>query len=195
MTMHKIPAREVVPGMLVGWPRTASLDRYLVTDVKTLPETGITWLEMVRETGYAFASRQMVTVSLPGPSPRQLLCTCAYAIANGVWSRPPRQHATHCLVAPNLDPVLGAVHGGVLLWPVGAKWGGSCWGWDMDNFSCSVERLQRILSGQWHDKPAPGWEQDRALRAFCHPPHIPDSPTELERLPTPWAAHGDEVYL
>lgn len=190
--IYRIPAREVVAGMY-----DATRDgryRQLVTGI----EIGAGGVSMVGPGWSRCCPLDSTTyVSLPGPSPRELLCTCASHLP---WAPnpgdPPMDHWNRdrwpectdpCPVAPNLDPERGPIHGGLRLWPVPVD--GYAWEW-AEHYRLYGTGHPKIFTHMSPDSIEPvcrhGWWSDRLLAAMYCPPLTPNMPTALERRPTPW---------
>jgi hypothetical protein len=142
--------------------------------------------------GFKFRAAHAMVVSLPGPSPRKLCCTCPKD--EGLLRRGPRlwyppadapldAHVAGCPVAPR-----PGLHCGMRLWP--APWKGCAWGIattkvdGQDHFDGWVsESLGRI---EPHNLTAPETlmpaERDPVLMCFYHPP----SATFEPRPRDPW---------
>lgn len=197
---YRIPAREVVPGMIYQGSRLH----------------GMPWDHC------QIAGDKLVTVQLPGPSPRELACTCCPVLCSecldlGAFNpktadvigkpceRPgcrgtykkgrvagadPQQHVD-CLVAP-----VPSRHSGMRLWP--APWRGAAWSWDStpgtDRYldgkgrpQISTTGLRRVSYGIATDRD---WA-DAMLQCFFLPP-VP----QPERRPTPaWDPYGTDLDL
>lgn len=190
--IYRIPAREVVPGMILCcrefcWPVTA---------------VGHGWLEVLNEDPRRFVIRKagVATVQLPGPSPRELACTCCVihlAAALDARGRPAdagpedairlmavADHQSDCPVAP-----VPGKHGGLRLWP--APWRGQSWQWT--EYGGWVALDERRTAGIFPvytedlmaDPSAPG-AGDVILQCF----YLPPEPQPERREPTPWAPHA-----
>jgi hypothetical protein len=163
--IYTIPAREVVPGMLlqniVGggwWPvATVTLTEYMLDYTQTAPDG--------EPAGGMTGLRNMVDVTLPGPSPRELLCSCKSApcirepVCGGCRDYRTGNHERHDIDCP--------VHRLRLrLWPVGATWDGEAW--------CHVALGWRVFPADLlpADVDAP-LNLDEIRAAFCEPEVTP----------------------
>lgn len=192
MTAHiyTILARDVVPGML-HCTRDGKF-RELVTGVARAADG----ISMWGNGWFRCCPLDSTTyVSLPGPSPRELLCTCASYLP---WAPnpgdPPTDHwnrerwpecSDPCPVAPNLDPKRGAVRGGLRLWPVGGKRIGLGWSVPTARDLGYHEVSPAVVSSYARRGPVDGWEEGIFME-FFEPPTVPDLPTAIEQRPTPW---------
>jgi len=174
---YRIPAREVVPGMLYvhadgsGSTAITAAER---RDGGVLLWWGPTggWTEVDCE----------VTVQLPGPSPRELACTCR---ARGdFWKA--AYHDTGCPVAP-----IPGRHGGMRLrlWP--APWRGVAWRYEGEGAWMSPHGENGYSACVWADELCADrtWEggrSDMILQCF----YLPPEPQPEHREPTPWAPHA-----
>src|SRR5690606_8019212 len=124
---YRVRARDVVPGMLVQGQAVTRVWR----DADDPPDMVRGKLGDGHLGGFKFRADTLVEVQLPGPSPRELCCTCSTEwstleqharltpcsvteAARAFKTRTPHDHASTCPVAPT------ARHGGMRLWPVGA---------------------------------------------------------------------------
>lgn len=100
---YTIPAREVVPGMTL----------LLEGGERFIDERPGMFNDMLMEMADAL---EMVRVRLPGPSPRELLCSCERPVVpeswTDVWLLPPEQHEDSCPVRRMR----------LRLWPPGCAW-------------------------------------------------------------------------
>lgn len=110
--IYPVFAREVVPGMSLapGWD---------IVDVRREDgEILIAWRD--RDVGDAchYLPDDTVSVILPGPSPRELCCSCVGHGSDGDRCDDPQLHADGCPVAP-----VTGLHGGLRLWPAPGAYG------------------------------------------------------------------------
>lgn len=211
---YRIPAREVVPRMLL---RVTSAYLWPVLAVGR-HDDGTPWLEVDRgdyePRRYGFRSDEVVTVELPGPSPRELACTCCPVLCSeclDLGALTPKTagvigkdcERTGCRGRYRKARVSGAEplrhgdcpvaevpgrHGGMRLWP--APWGGEAWTWDgRKTWVCEMGPLVATVTAQdvaAASVPSGRDAEDTVLQCFYLPPEVQPEPRE----PTPWAPHA-----
>lgn len=196
--LHPIQAREVVPGM-----KTEHCEEWeTITEVRRVgPEVQLIVQGCCRCT---YQPEEIVTVQLPGPSPRTFLCTCwpepepavitfitvEQAVADTItWRcRSAEQHQATCRVAPNDDRAFGPVHGGLRLYPRGGVPAAKDVVWRVTFSSpwgtCThlvrPDGLRALLCNETHPPQA-----DRLLMAFCRPSRPPIPATSIGWDPYP----------
>lgn len=109
--IYTIPARDVVPGMFTEGELISRVWR----------EDGLCWAKAMATSIPMGVSDDLEEITLPGPSPRELCCTCVLrGVDDGRAS--PDGHLLDCPVAP-----IEGLHGGMRLWPAPAgtvtSWG------------------------------------------------------------------------
>lgn len=187
----RIPARDVVPGML--WPCV------IASGFGPPEKTALAVESVARKGGHAVISLidcapgmrdvrgagELVEVQLPGESPRELCCTCsawhwlalaatgALTAATPIAVIEPHLHRTGCPVAPT------ECHGGMRVWPVQLRdrpWryrstnGGEYYRDEplFDDF-VGLPQLRDVAAGKPNAE-----EGDAILQAFFHPPTQPE---------------------
>lgn len=212
--IYRIPAREVVPGMLLS-TRDGKF-RDLVTDtmraVDGISMWGDGWFRCC-------PPDRTSSVSLPGPSPRELLCTCCFEVGCGHmvqasldgwfceecrigmgWSleanecnrEGQREFLQHVGRAPGEhDPGCPVAPN---LDPERGPIHGGLRLWPVGGTwiagTWGVRRRLGVIGGGaawlncWRDRSAS--MRDLVLEVFFRPPTVPDLPTALEQRPTPW---------
>jgi len=130
-------------------------------------------------------------VHLPGPSPRDLACTCSAPLTMDLYPRtaePGRHHVT-CPVAP-----VPGVHGGMRLLPVpfrGQPWEWTGWAWQCGHgrqaITMDCNGVEVAVKG-WH---APDGLNDVILQCFYLPPEPQPEPS----MRTPWDPYGTDIDL
>lgn len=190
--IYTIKARKVVPGMQYSCqslraPRTDD-------DYNTIPAieyresddwargTGQPNAGPIHDVGFKTDGTMVVwgtggdpvCVRLPGPSPRELLCTCTHYVLHARSEVPPAGHLPRCPVAPNADRVQGPIHGGLRLWPVGGTaWGGPSWGWHLPGGRAVSASVLHNIRTMMPDEPDAAYFEG-LLVALFEPPTIPD---------------------
>lgn len=193
---YSIPAREVVPGMLFCGPIA----------------------------GFSLRADSIVEVQPPGPSPRELACTCKPGMGRGPGSAreamsaafdkspgpetvaadmlrpwrcaPPGEHLAACPVAP----VTGR-HGGMRLWP--ATWRGCIWTCnEFDVFRCDdLPRGNNAFSIDYIDMVGTGERSHISRERDWHDVilqcfYLPQVPQQPDRRQEPaWDPYGTDLDL
>lgn len=203
---YRIPAREVVPGMLFQWVDAA----HQITEVERRDGGIVLWWG---QTGKRLEIDGVVTVQLLGPSPRELSCTCwedalhhdgeyrwedevirqhgascaEYAQRRAELAcTQPSDHAPDCPVAP-----VPGRHGGLRLWP--APFRGKAWTYDADCgwWECgntAIDRTHLAAAGMGGQQNGLG---DMVLQCF----YLALAPAP-ERRPAPaWDPYGTDLDL
>jgi hypothetical protein len=170
-SIYTIPAREVVPGMLVAFVDTGRPMSWVRKTVWLVrPHSHIVdrveiFLVDGQPDSLCPGSAEEIDVYLPGPSPRELLCSCKSApcirepVCGGCRDYRTGNHERHDIDCP--------VHRLRLrLWPVGATWDGEAW--------CHVALGWRVFPADLlpADVDAP-LNLDEIRAAFCEPEVTP----------------------
>jgi hypothetical protein len=208
---YRVPAREVVPGMLLAGRRIASL---VAAPQRTWP----TAMRLTTDPGGSglCEAGEEIDIQLAGPSPRELACACwedalqhddeyrwedevilqrgaecaEYAQRRAELATDhPGDHAPDCPVAP----VQGR-HGGMRLWP--APWRGKAWVMDgteawisphgSEGYSACVWADELCIVGTWD-----GGRSDMVLQCFYRPPE----PQPERREAPAWDPYGTDLDL
>lgn len=190
---QRMPAGEIRPGMRLGDQLvvSATRDREWV-DFVLREMNGAEHTPTIRAIApmdvMVPVTEETVSVKLPGPSPRELACTCWQSQERGELAgvQPPL-HAADCPVAP-----VPGRHGGMRERP--APFRGNAWWWSEKTQQWCCEGIDVIRAAVVANQfVAYGADvADALLQCFYQPPE----PQSERREPTPWdpwAGYYDEA--